>query len=50
MLGSFSEGERTVKGCSDVLHAIDTHCIAFEHGAAKSSFINKQIDDKIMTA
>jgi len=35
MLRFLSIGKLTVKGCSDVIHVIDTHCIAFKHSTAK---------------
>lgn len=35
MLGLLPVGIRTIKSSSDVIHLIDTHCIAFKHGAVK---------------
>lgn len=39
MLGSLSVSKWTIKGCSDVIHVIDTHGIAFKHRTAREGFI-----------
>lgn len=49
MLRSLSEGKWTIKGCSDVIHVIDTHSIAFEDRTAKEGLISDWMDNKIMT-
>ncbi len=46
MLGSLSVGKWTIKGCSDVLHAIDAYCIAFKHRTAKEGLISDLNEDK----
>lgn len=46
MLRSLSVGKWTVKGCSDIIHVIDTHRIALEHSARREGFISDFMDDK----
>lgn len=35
MLGLLPVGVRTIESSSDVVHLIDTHCVAFKNGTAK---------------
>lgn len=35
MLGLLPVGVRTIESSSDVVHLIDTNCVAFKNGAAK---------------
>lgn len=34
MLGLLPVGVRTIESSSDVVHLIDTHCVAFKNGTA----------------
>lgn len=40
MLRSLSVGKWAVKGCSNVIHVIDTHSITFKNRTVRQSFIS----------
>lgn len=44
MLRPLSVGKRTIEGCSDVLHVIDTHCVTFKHRTEQSTLISTMLN------